>query len=83
MRGLEIQAIAWSYAAALHLGLDPAVVFHEDGYRGHARGLLQGFSLGVYIGVGDLQEAGMTAMPGDAERLGMAAYPQISRWVRP
>jgi hypothetical protein len=64
-------------------GSIPPWCFHEDGYRGHARGLLQGFSLGVYIGVGDLQEAGMTAMPRDAERLGMAAYPQISRWVRP
>ena len=25
----EMMAIGWSYAAALHLGLDPAVVFHE------------------------------------------------------
>jgi hypothetical protein len=83
MRRLEIQAIAWSYAAALHLGLDPAVVFHDSGYRGHARGLLQSFSLGVDLGVADLQEAGMTAMRRDAERLGIPPYPQISRWVRP
>ncbi|HLL45330.1 MAG TPA: hypothetical protein VK399_01415 [Longimicrobiaceae bacterium] len=30
----EIGAIAWSYAAAVHLELDPAVVFHAHGYRG-------------------------------------------------
>jgi hypothetical protein len=82
MRRLEIQAMAWSYAAALHLRLDPAVVFHDSGYRGNARGLLQTFSLGVYLGVADLQEAGLTAMPRDAERLRMAPYPQMSRWLR-
>src|SRR5579883_3457209 len=27
--GEEMAAIAWSYAAALHLAIDPAVVFHE------------------------------------------------------
>src|SRR5271155_4491769 len=31
---LEMGAIAWSYAAALHLGLPPEMVFHEAGYRG-------------------------------------------------
>ena len=34
--GEEMGAIAWSYAAALHIGLDPRVVFHEDGYKGAA-----------------------------------------------
>jgi hypothetical protein len=32
--GEEMGAVAWSYAAALHLRLDPAVVFHAHGYRG-------------------------------------------------
>src|SRR5262245_35889645 len=32
--GFEMGAIAWSYAAALHLGIDPAIIFHENGYRG-------------------------------------------------
>jgi hypothetical protein len=83
MRQLEIQAIAWSYAAALHLGLDPAAVFHGAGYRGHAGGLLRNFALGVYVGVDDLQRAGMTARPRDAERLGIAAYPWMRLWLRP
>src|SRR5438128_1370456 len=30
----EMMAIAWSYAASVHLQLDPRVVFHRDGYRG-------------------------------------------------
>ena len=32
--GDELTAIAWSYAALSHLELDPAVVFHADGYKG-------------------------------------------------
>ena len=32
--GEEIGAICWSYAALTHLGLDPTVVFHPQGYKG-------------------------------------------------
>src|SRR2546428_2615857 len=56
---IESQAIAWSYAACLHLGLDPRVVFHEAGYKGRAEGLLFNFSVGVYLAVNELQAAGM------------------------
>src|SRR5689334_9369869 len=31
--GEEMGAISWSYAALVHLELDPAVVFHSEGYR--------------------------------------------------
>jgi hypothetical protein len=70
---LEVRAIAWSYAAALHLGLDPAVVFHEGGYRGKSNALLLGFACGVYPGAADLVELGMTDT-------GM--YPRMRTWVR-
>src|SRR5687768_11169129 len=33
---VELEAMLWSYAACLHLKLDPTVVFHEHGYRGQA-----------------------------------------------
>ena len=29
----EMAAIAWSYAACLHLDIDPHFVFHEKGYK--------------------------------------------------
>jgi hypothetical protein len=48
MTRIENAVFPWSYAAARHLGIDPAVVFHDGGYRGHARGLLTTFSFGVY-----------------------------------
>jgi hypothetical protein len=36
--GHEMAAIAWSYAAALHIGIDLTIVFHPDGYRGQLPG---------------------------------------------
>ena len=79
---LENAVLPWSYAAALHLGIDPAVVFHDGGYRGHARGLLTTFALGVYPGVPLLEEMGLTASPARAAELGVAPYPHMLRWLR-
>jgi hypothetical protein len=73
MPDLEWAAIPWSYAAALEAGIDPALVFHGGGYRGHSAGLLQNFVIGVPIGLHLLVEAGMTS----AE-----LYPQMLRWLR-
>ena len=39
--GDEMTAIAWSYAAVVHLGLDPEVVLHAGGYRGDAKAMLK------------------------------------------
>jgi hypothetical protein len=73
MPDLEWAAIPWSYAAALEIGIDPALVFHGGGYRGHSPGLLRNFELGVPIGLHFLVEAGMTT----AE-----LYPRMQRWLR-
>jgi hypothetical protein len=72
--GLEWAVIPWSYAAALEIGIDPALVFHEGGYHGHSPGLLRNFELGVPIGLHLLVEAGMTT----AE-----LYPRMLSWLRP
>ena len=60
MQRVEQRAIAWSYAAAEHLGLDPGLVFHDGGYRGHAEGLRRTFALGVCPGASTLEEVGLT-----------------------
>ena len=73
MDALEKAAIPWSYAAALAIGIDPALVFHGGGYRGKSPGLLRTFAAGVYPGVNLLVEAGMTE-PG--------LYPRMLRWLR-
>jgi hypothetical protein len=75
----ESAVIAWSYAAALHLGIDASVVFHEGGYRGQSAGLLRNFELGVYLGVKTLTRLGLTLS--DVDTTG-PRYPQMRRWVR-
>jgi hypothetical protein len=70
---LEWAAIPWSYAAAVEIGIDPALVFHEGGYHGHSAGLLRNFEIGVPIGLHLLVDAGMTA-PGE--------FPRMLRWLR-
>jgi hypothetical protein len=77
----EMMAIAWSYAAAVHLGVPPEVVFHADGYRGGSASLVENFTQGRYLGVPTLQWLGMTADHKRAEELGVAPYPAMIRWL--
>jgi hypothetical protein len=72
--GFEMAAIAWSWAALVHLRLDPAVVFHEEGYRGGSQSLIDNFSMGRFIGGPMLRWMGMIA----DER----HFPSMSRWLR-
>jgi len=75
----EMGALAWSYAAALHIGLPPEVVFHANGYRGQSRALLEGFAQGNCIGLPFLWWIGLTtrALPGNP-----SIYPRMLRWLR-
>jgi hypothetical protein len=70
--GEELGAIAWSYAAALYMRLDPAVVFHAHGYRGGSETMLRNFREGRYIGAPFLQWIGLAD----------DSYPQMTRWLR-
>jgi hypothetical protein len=79
----EMMAIAWSYAASIHLQLPPEVVFHPDGYRGDSQSLIENFTQGHTFGVPMLQWFGMTADQRQAEKLGIAPYPQMAQWLRP
>ncbi len=78
----EIEAIAWSYAAIMHLQLDPEILFHAGGYRGQSRGLLFSFALGVYPGAFGLAQAGMTLIGQAANSAQVAPYPHMIRWLR-
>ncbi|MES2441934.1 MAG: hypothetical protein V4574_03825 [Pseudomonadota bacterium] len=80
--GEEMAAIAWSYAAALEIGVDPGLVLHEHGYRGDGASILANFEQGKYFGVPLLGYFGMTAEAKFAEARGMEAYPRMARWLR-
>ena len=75
---IEVAAIAWSYAAAMHLGIAITELFHSGGYRGHAQALLLTYSIGVYPGASILADLGLTSVPGEEET---PTYPSMSRWL--
>lgn len=69
--GEEMAAIAWSYAAALHINIDPKIVFHSDGYKGESQSILDNFANRHYFGVPLLDLWKM------AEK-----YPRMAKWLR-
>ncbi|SHL41843.1 hypothetical protein SAMN05444266_103271 [Chitinophaga jiangningensis] len=78
----EMMAIAWSYAACVHLGIDPYFVFHENGYHGTGKSIADNFKNGQYFGVPMLQVYGMSAEPHQAQRLSLPAFPEMAKWLR-
>lgn len=80
--GDEMAAIAWSYAAARAIGIDPAIVFHADGYKGSAQAIIDNFSAGHYFGVPMLEWFGMAANANEAAASGEDRYPRMRRWLR-
>jgi len=77
----EMMAIAWSYAACVHLNLDPYVVFHDEGYNGGGNYIADCFSNKNYFGVPMLQWIGMTADEKKAMDLGVKPYPFMLKWI--
>jgi hypothetical protein len=79
--GDEIAAQTWSYAAAIHLGLPPELVFHPDGYRGSAQSLIQVYAA-ASAGVPLLQWMGLTWDVKQAAARDVAPFPHMVRWLR-
>jgi hypothetical protein len=80
--GEEMAALAWSFAAAVHLGLDASVPFHDGGYRGEGRALAEAFTQGGFVGVPMLAMWGLTIEPCRATPDGPAPYPHMLAWTR-
>lgn len=76
---VEAAAIAWSYAAAVHLGISLQDLFHGGGYLGQSNGFVTTFSVGVYPGANELEERGLTKIKADSSD--DVVYPQMVRWV--
>ena len=72
----EMMCIAWSYAACCYLDIDPAFVFHDDGYRGGSDSIIENFKNGKYVGVAILEWLGMTTTKGQNK------YPVMNDWLR-
>ncbi len=79
--GDEMMAIGWSYAAAIAAGVDPALVFHAEGYHGASAWFLDGFAQGRFVAVPTLQWVGLTLDVPNAARAGCAPYPAMRAWL--
>lgn len=78
----EMMSIAWSYAACVHLEIDPYYVFHDGGYHGGGKEIADNFMAGAYFGTPMLQWVGLTAEANRAAELGINPYPFMIRWLR-
>lgn len=81
-KGEELSALAWSYAATVHLGLSSELVFYPGSYHGWDTSLVENFAEGRYIGVPLLQRYGMAIEERFATQRGLKPYPHMLRWVR-
>ena len=79
--GEELAAIAWSWAALVHLELDPELLFHAGGYQGSARAFIDNFREGRFVGVPMLEWAGMAEEQNRRKRPPVA-YPRMLKWLR-
>jgi hypothetical protein len=77
----EMMAIAWSYAACVHLGLNPYIVFHDDGYKGGGSYIADNFASKNYFGLPMLQWKGMALDEANAAKQDLPAYPCMMKWV--
>ena len=80
--GDEMAAIAWSVAAAHACGVALEILFFDDGYKGAAAAFRENFAAQRFLGVPMLAWFGMTAEPHRAEETGVAAFPEMTRWLR-
>lgn len=78
----EMMALAWSYAALVDIKIPPEVVFHEYGYKGEAKQLIERFHQGIYIGLPMLQWVGMAADIKNASAMGVEPFPHMIKWLR-
>jgi len=77
----EMMAIAWSFAACIHLEIDPCFVFHDDGYNGGGGYIAENFSNKQYFGLPMLQWKGMAADEKKAIELSVKPYPHMLKWM--
>ncbi len=80
-KGGEMMAIAWSYAACVHLNIDPHIVFHEQGYKGGGKNIVRNFEEGQNIGLPLLQWQGMAYDVNTAKQLNVKPFPYMVSWL--
>ncbi|MGY3581777.1 hypothetical protein ACVIGB_000152 [Bradyrhizobium sp. USDA 4341] len=76
MQSGEQEAIAWSYAAAHHIGIDTRLPFAQ-GFDGNGQEIHDMLAIGCHLGIHGLFHAGMTQLPRQVH-----GYPKMKRWMQ-
>lgn len=74
----ECEAVAWSYAAALAIGIDTRIPFRR-GFDGEGLSLHDQVASGYYFGVHGLAAGGMTDLPRPRS---ITPFPRMKRWLQ-
>ncbi len=77
----EMCAIAWSYAAVVHLDIAPEILFHAGGYQGGGKSFIENFSSGHYVAVCTLEWLGLTTEPKKNLPPETVVYPDMHKWL--
>jgi len=80
--GFEMAATAWSFEAAIDMKLPLEIVFHDGGYRGNSKAIIENFTQGRYFGVPILAWLELTVDPLKPAGLGVPPFPKMRRWLR-
>ncbi|HTS49341.1 MAG TPA: hypothetical protein VMH05_15420 [Bryobacteraceae bacterium] len=80
--GVEMGATAWSFAAATEMKLPLEIVFHDGGYRGESKAIIENFTQGRYFGVPILVWLGLTVDPLKPDGSSIPPFPNMRRWLR-
>jgi hypothetical protein len=80
--GFEMGAIAWSYAAAVHLEVPSKILFHDEGYLGNSRALIENFEAGRDVGVPMLDWLDLSTTAKNAKARGVPGFPSMMKWLR-
>ena len=75
--GEELAAMLWSYAACIHMNINPEIVFHKDGYKGDSEWILEKYTEKTYIGLPLLAWMGLTSAKIDEQ-----GFPKMIKWLR-
>jgi hypothetical protein len=80
----EAEAIAWSWAAGVHLGFAHETIVEDTDFGGEGKELRMGLALEYHFGVHGLQAAGFCSVRAGAlaELRGLPAYPRLKRWLQ-
>jgi len=80
--GEEMMAIAWSYAACVHLHLDLEVLFHPAGYKGSAEWHIEQYKAGNMLYLPLMQWAGFCYDARQAAENNARPFPHMIKWLR-